>query len=149
MTVERDNRELARRWNEEVFEKRNLDAIGDLVAEEFVGYDPGLPAPIRGPDGVREAIEMVLSAFPDMQVKLEAVVAEGDRIAVRNSITGTHDGEYMGIEPTGEEVETMVVAFQRIEDGRLIEERQLVDRLAMLQQLGAVEPPNPTRRGRR
>lgn len=141
MAPVQENKEFVRTWNEEVFEKQNLDVIDDLVAEEFVGYDPALPEPMRGPDGVREVVEMVLSAFPNSQVELEEVVGEGDRVAVRNSITATHKGEYLGIEPTGEEIEVTVVAFQRIDDGQFVEEYQLVDRLRMLQQLGVVDPP--------
>lgn len=135
------NEAFARHWNEAVFESRDLDAIDDLVAEEFVLHDEGLPEPVYGPDGARDVVEMVLSAFPDMTVELEAVVAEGDLIAVRNTFTGTHEGEYLGIAPTGVEVEISVVAFQRIEDGQLVEEWQLVDRLGLLRQLGVVDPP--------
>lgn len=141
MAPVQENKEFVRTWNEEVFEKQNLDVIDDLVAEEFVGYDPALPEPMRGPDGVRGVVEMVLSAFPNSQVELEEVVGEGDRVAVRNSITAPHKGEHLGIEPTGEEIEVTVVAFQRIDDGQFVEEYQLVDRLRMLQQLGVVDPP--------
>lgn len=141
MATVRENKEFARRWNEEIFRKRNLDSIDDFVAKEFVMHDPSLPEPVHGPEGVRNVVEMILSAFPDMEVELESVVAEGDLIAVRNAFTGTHDGAYMGIEPTGEEVAITVVAFQRIEDDQLVEEWQLVDRLGMLQELGVVEPP--------
>jgi steroid delta-isomerase-like uncharacterized protein len=140
-TTEQDNKEFARRWNDEVWEKRNLDLIDDLVAEEFIGYDPSLPEPIRGPDGVRKIAEMMLSAFPDAQVDLEEVVAEGDLIAVRIRCTGTHEGEYMGIDPTGEDVQFQLMAFQRIEDGKVVEERQMVDHLGLLAQLGVVDPP--------
>lgn len=140
-TIEQDNRAFARRWNDEVWGERNLDLIDDLVADEFVGYDPSLPEPVRGPDGVRKTAEMMLSAFPDAQVDLEEVVAEGDRIAVRIRCTGTHEGEYMGIEPTGEEVQFQLMAFQRIVDGNVVEERAVVDHLGLLAQLGVVEPP--------
>lgn len=141
MATEEDPKEFARRWNAEVFERQNFDAIDDFVAEDFVGHDPTLPEPMRGSEDVREMVEMVLTAFPDVQVELEEAVVEGDRIALRNSITGTHDGEYMGIQPTGEEIDVTVMAIQRIDNGQYVEEFQLVDRLSMLQQLGVVEPP--------
>lgn len=140
-TTEQENKEFARRWNDEVWGERNLQIIDDLVAEEFVGYDPSLPEPIRGPDGVRKIAEMMLSAFPDAQVDLEEVIAEGDLIAVRIRCTGTHEGEYMGIDPTGEDVDFQLMAFQRIEDGEVVEERQMVDHLGLLTQLGMVDPP--------
>jgi steroid delta-isomerase-like uncharacterized protein len=141
MATEHDPTEFARRWNTAVFERQNVDAIEELVAEDFVGHDTALPKPMRGPEDVREQVEMVLTAFPDAQVELEATVAQGDRVAVRNSITGTHDGPYLGIEPTGEQVDVTAMAIQRIDDGQYVEEFQLVDRLSMLEQLGVVDPP--------
>lgn len=133
--------QFASRWNEEVWERRNLDRIDDLIDDDFVMRDPALPEPVRGPEGVRTVIEMLLSAFPDLRVRQEDVVVEADRLALRNTFVGTHDGEYRGLEPTGEEVAIAVAAFQRIEDGALVEERQLVDRLGLLRQLGVVELP--------
>lgn len=135
------NEEFANRWNEEVWDEGDVDAIEDLVAEEFVMHDPGLPWPVRGTDGVRRVVGKILTAFPDPHVELEAVVAEGEMIAVRNRFTATHEGTYLDVEPTGREIDVPVTAFQRIEDGKLVEEWQLVDRLGMLQQLGVVEPP--------
>ena len=136
-----ENKEFARRWNEEIWGQQNTDIIDDLVAEEFVGHDASRPEPVRGPDGVREVVKMLFSAFPDTQVDLEEIVAEDDRIAMRITASGTHEGEFMGIEPTGEEMEVMVMSFQRIEDGKAVEEWQIIDTLGMLQQLGVVEPP--------
>lgn len=141
IATKQDPEEFARRWHTEVFERQNFDAIDDFVAEDFVGYDPALPEPMRGSEDVREMVEMVLTAFPNAQVELEDAVVEGDRIALRNRITGTHDGEYMGIQPTGEEVDVTVMAIQRIDNGQYVEEFQLVDRLNMFQQLGVVERP--------
>lgn len=141
MTPVRDPEAFARRWNEEIWCAQNLDAIDDFVSEDFVGYDPSLPEPVRGPEGVRETVEMLLSGFPDTEVELEAVVAEGDLVAQRISASGTHRGEFMGIEPTGEEVDVTVMAFQRTENGKAVEEWQVVDMLGMVQQLGVVEPP--------
>jgi steroid delta-isomerase-like uncharacterized protein len=141
MTTEQANKEFARRWNEEIWSQQNTDVIDDLVAEEFVGHDPSRPEPVRGPEGVREVVEMLFSAFPDAQVDLEVIVAEGDRIAMRITASGTHEGMFMGIEPTGEQMEVEVMSFQRIEDGKAVEEWQIVDTLGMLQQLGVVELP--------
>lgn len=136
-----ENKEFARRWNEEIWGQQNLAVIDDFVAEEFVGHDPSRPEPVRGPEGVREVVEMLFSAFPDTEVDLEEVVAEGDRIAMRITASGTHEGEFMGIEPTGEETEVSVMTFHQIEDGKAVKEWQIVDTLGMLQQLGVIELP--------
>lgn len=63
-TPEKENKSFARHWNEEIWGKQNLDEIDDLVAEDFVGYDPSQPEPVHGPDGIREVAEMLLGAFP-------------------------------------------------------------------------------------
>lgn len=140
-TPEQENKEFARHWNEEIWSKQNLDAIDDLVAEDFVGYDSSQPEPVRGPDGVREVAEMLLTAFPDTEVQLEQVVAEDEWVAQRLTTSGTHEGAFMGIDPTGEEIEVTVMSFQRIENGKAIEEWQVVDTPGMFQQLGVVEAP--------
>lgn len=140
-STEQDNKEYARRWNEEIWGKKNLHAIDDLIAKDFVEHDSFSPEPTRGPDGVRASVEKMLSAFSDSHVELEDIVAEGDVIAIRATATGTHEGEFMGIEPTGKKIQIPLMAFQRIEDGKAVEEWQLADRLGMLQQLGVVEPP--------
>lgn len=132
---------FARRWNEEIWGEGNLDATDDLVAEDFVGYDASRSEPVRGPEGVREIAEALLAGFPDCEVDLEQVVAEGDWVAQRLTASGTHEGEFMGIEPTGKEMEVAVMSFQRVRDGKVVEERQIVDTLGMLAQLGVVEPP--------
>lgn len=140
-TREQANKEYARRWNEEIWGKQNLDAIDDLIAKDFVEYGTLSPEPTRGPEGVRASVEMILSAFPDTHVELEDIVAEGDVIAIRATAIGTHEGELMGIEPTGKTIEMLLMAFQRIENGKAVEEWQLVDWLGLLQQLGAIDPP--------
>lgn len=129
-------KELGRRFNEEVWGNRNLEAIDELVADDFIEHNSVAPQPVRGPDGVRASVEAMLTAFPDATVQFEDLVAEGDRVAIRARASGTHEGEFMGIEPTGEGIEVTVMAIQRIEDGKLVEEWQLVDRLEMLEQLG-------------
>lgn len=140
-TLEQDNKEHARRFNEEVWGKFNFDAIDHLVAEDYVGYNPALDEPVRGPDGVREVAEMLHAAFPDVEVELEEVVAEGDWLAQRVTCTATHDGEFRGIDPTGEQVEVTAMNITRLEDGKWVEGYELWDTFRLLQQLGVVEPP--------
>jgi len=82
-----------------------------------VGRDPALAAPIGGPDDVREAVAGIGSAVADTRAEHETVVVEGDRIAPGAAFSGTHEGEYPGIEPTGNEFENIVVAVQRLESG--------------------------------
>lgn len=139
--TEHEYKELARRFHEEVWAKRNLKYIDEVVAEGFVGYDPSLPEPVRGPGGVRETAELFQSAFPDTAVEIEHLVAEGDRLAIHRTLRGTHDGEFMGIEPTGAKVEVDGMAIYRFEDGQILEEWQVIDLFGLLVALGVVEPP--------
>lgn len=141
MTAITDLADLQRGFNAEVWNGKDLDAIERYIHGDFVLHDPALPEGVRGPEAVREYAGMLLSAFPDTNAELVNHVSEGDMVAVHNVVTGTHEGEYLGIEPTGRPVEVDVRAFQRIEDGTIVEEWQLADRLSMLVQLGVVEPP--------
>lgn len=143
MTAITDLADHQRGFNEEVWNGKDLDAIERYIHEDFVMYDPARPEEIHGPEAVRESVGMLLSAFPDTHAELVNHVSEGGMVAVHNVVTGTHEGEYLGIEPTRRSVEIDVKAVQRIEDGRIVEEWQLADRLSMLVQLGAVEPPSP------
>lgn len=140
-TTERDNEDHARRFNEAVWGRYDFEAIDDLVAEDFVGYNPALPEPVRGPDGVREVAETLHAAFPDCEVELEQVIAEGDWLAQRITATGTHEGEFMGIEPTGNRVELAGMNITRFEDGKWAEGYELWDMFGLLRQLGAIEHP--------
>lgn len=135
------NKEIQRRMNDEVWAKGNLDRIDEYVAEDYVEHNTASPQEIHGPDGYRENVEQVRAAFPDMDVINEDLVAEGDRVAYRYTITGTHQGSLMGIEPTGAEVAIAGMGIARIEDGKLVESWSNVDVMGLMVQLGVVEPP--------
>lgn len=139
--TEHEYKELARRFHEEVWGNRNLEYIDEGVADDFVGHDPALPEPVQGPEGVRETAELFQAAFPDASVEIEQLVGEGDRLAIHRTLRGTHEGDFMGIEPTGAEVEVEGMAIYRLEDRQIVEEWQVIDMLGLLVQLGVVEPP--------
>lgn len=141
MATVRDTKGLASRWNEEIWHEQNVNVIDDLVAAEFVGYNPSRPEPLHGPEAVRGAAEMVHEAFPDIEVQTEEVVAEDDRIAQRVTVTATHEGEFMGIDPTGTQVTFTGMNFSRVEDGKWIEGYEMWDMLGLLQRLGILELP--------
>jgi len=140
-TQEQANKKHARRFNEEVWGQRNFATIDQLVAKDFIGYNPGRPEPVRGSDGVRKLADLLYAAFPDCEVTLEQVVADGDWVAQRVSVTATHNGEFMGIEPTGNPVERIGMDFTRFEGGKWVEGYEIWDMLRLLTQLGAAESP--------
>jgi steroid delta-isomerase-like uncharacterized protein len=141
MTPE-ENKLFMRRFVEETINRRNLDALNELVAENFVEQ---VPFPGQGPgrDGLRYAIGMFLSAFPDIQWIVDKQIAEGEKVVSRFTWTGTHRGEFLGIPPKGKRVKVWGVVMDVVRDGMLSESRIIMDTMGLLQQLGAISAPNP------
>ncbi len=131
-----DNKAVIRRFIQEAWNKGNVDAIGDLVATSYVGVDPSLPEPLRGPEGVKMHVAMYRTAFPDLIVAIEAVLAEGDRTVTQWTATGTHGGQLMGLPPTGNRVTVFGAMAARLADGKLVEGRNYWDPASLLKQLG-------------
>lgn len=96
----REMKALRRRFNEEVDRRHDLDAIDDIVANEFVDHVsvPGLPS---GVEGLKQRHSALFAAFPDFEISIEDMVAEDDKVVARLTVRGTHRGELFGIEPTG------------------------------------------------
>jgi steroid delta-isomerase-like uncharacterized protein len=136
MTSEQ-NKAIVRRAFEEPW-KGNLDVVDELVASDYVGHDPATSEPLYGPEGVKEFISTYRAAFPDTRIDVEQQLSEGDLVATRWSGRGTHEGELMGIEPTGKQVTVSGLTMSRLEDGKIVEEFQNWDTFGMMQQLGAV-----------
>ena len=135
-----DNKEFVRRWHADVWNDGNIDRIDEFVADDFVEHSSAHPEK-RGPSGVREDIEQLRAAFPDLSVTEEDTVAEGDKVVSRLTFSGTHDDRFQGIEPTGNEVAFGAIAINRVEDGRLVESWVQVDVMGLMHQLGAVDSP--------
>jgi predicted ester cyclase len=133
---------LARRIVDEVWTQGKLDVIDEVIAPDFVGYDP-TNGEFRGRDGFRQLVEGYRSTFSNIAMRIESIVAEGDWIAARWTARGTHTAELMGVAPTGREVTVEGTQFNRIRDGMIVEGRGLFDALGMLQQLGAVPTAAP------
>jgi steroid delta-isomerase-like uncharacterized protein len=136
-----ENKELVRRSNEELWEEGNLGFLDEYVADDYVEHNTASPRPIRGPEGYEENVRMVRSAFPDLEVTTEDLIAEGDKVVTRYTLRGTHEGSMMGIEPTGEEIEIEGISIGKFEDGKIVEGWSNIDLMGMMQQIGVVEPP--------
>lgn len=135
------NKDVVRRLTDEVWANRNFAAVDELVATGYVGHDPTLPEPSRGPQGFKDAAAMYQAAFPDASITIDELIAEGDRVVARWTGRGTHQGELMGIAPTGKQVTISGITIARLEGGQVAEEWNLYDALGMLVQLGAVPQP--------
>lgn len=133
-------RELLRQHTETVWNQGDLDAVDRFVAADYVEHDPSVEDRLDGPEAYRRNVEAFRSAFPDLEVTIEDSVVRDDRIAMRQSFSGTHEGEFMGIEPTGNEVESTSFLICRVEDGKIAETWVETDMLGLLEQLGVEVP---------
>ncbi len=106
------------------------------ISPDFVRHDPGLPFEVRGPAGVRQLADALLPGIPDMTLPIEDVVSEGGKVLVRLRVVGTHDGELMGLAPTGRRIDIGVMDLFAVRDGMLVEHWALLDNLGLLKQLG-------------
>mgnify|MGYP006298187043 CR=1 FL=1 len=136
-TTAEENKRIARRILEELVDEGNLDAIDELYHEDAVEHTP--MGDFSGHESIKDGFEMTRSAFSDYRVSVEDMIAEGDTVAVRLAERGTHDGEFMGIEPTGNEFEHQTMAFLRLDDGKVAEWWIQPDNFGLMRQLGVVE----------
>lgn len=113
-----------------------MGVIDELVANEFSMSVAGEPEPILGQDGLKNYIQTYRNAFPDLHLEIEDIVADENRVCARWTVTGTHESDLAGIEPTGTHVTVEGMEFDRLEDGKFIEVQELFDSLSLFQQLG-------------
>jgi steroid delta-isomerase-like uncharacterized protein len=121
----------------------DIAGFGDLVAEDFVEHQggPGLP-PTK--EGTLEFFRILLAAFPDMRMDVEDLIASEDKTVARVNVTATHQGEFMGVPPTGTNVEMQLIDIMRFNGaGHVCEHWGVADMLSLMQQLGVVpaDPP--------
>ena len=129
-----------RRYFQEVVTKGNLEAIPDFVGPNVVFRGPYTPEPIRGIAGFTELIVMLHAAFSDLQLTEEDMVVEGDTVATRWTLSGTHKGEFMGTGPSGEPFRFTGTAFYRIADGKIVETWAANNSLETLRELARTPP---------
>lgn len=129
-----------KRLYEEVFNQGNLDLADELIGPNVVEHQqqPGVTPDAAGPELVKQIARFFRSAFPDLEITVNDLIAEDDRVAARVTIAGTHKGELMGIPPTGKRVQVSSMDIIRFEDGKAAEHWGETDIMGMMQQLGVV-----------
>ncbi|MFJ6418259.1 ester cyclase [Paeniglutamicibacter sp. NPDC091659] len=133
-----DGTGLIKRFYLEVLAGGNYDLIDELIAEGFVDHE-SLPGQPPGKEGARFFVDMMRAAFPDLSVKSsEPALVDGNHEAVRTVLTGTHQGELMGVAATGRTVEIESIDIIRAEDGKVAEHWGITDSMSIMQQLGAL-----------
>lgn len=116
----------------------NFDIFDEVVASDAVDHDPA-PGQGRGPEGFKHFFGEMRRAFPDFTVEVDHMTATDDDVAIAYRISGTHDGEFNGVAPTGKRVEARGCQISRFENGKLVERWGSSDELGLMSQLG-VEP---------
>jgi len=110
--------------------------MDELIAIDAIDHDPANPGVSPGPKGQKELLAKYTSAFPDTKFTLGDLIGDGDLVAVRWTVRGTHRGELQGIAPTGRQVNLTGIMIARIANGKIAETWSNWDALGMLQQLG-------------
>jgi predicted ester cyclase len=126
--------ELVERFHTELLAARDPAVVDAFFGEGFESHNmpPGFPP---GRDGVKRFFSMFRDAFPDVTVEIDELVADGDRVAVATTFTGTHQGELMGMAPTGRRVSVTGIDIVRVHDGAIVEHRGLTDIVGLMRQL--------------
>ena len=135
------NKAQFRRIYEEMFNQGNLANVDELIAPDCINHEvpPGMNN--RGPESARQVVMMLRTAFPDLHFTIEELVAEGDTVAGRVTMSGTHLGPFQGIPPTGRSFQQAHMHFVRFRDGKAVEHRAVRDDLGMMRQLGVIPAP--------
>lgn len=141
------NKALVRRYFEEIFNRKSLSAYDEIMAEEYVEhavapFGRSEPGRVNGPRATRETAEWLLAQYPDMRMVIEALVAEGDTVAVRILSEGTNLGKLNGVmPPTGKRFVARQSHWVRVEDNKLAEHWATREDLSTMLQLGVLQPP--------
>jgi steroid delta-isomerase-like uncharacterized protein len=135
-----ENKAIMRRYFS-VFEQGNIDLLDELLAPDYVNHTPATPDLPTGPEGVKGVVSMFRSAMPDLKVVIEDMIAEGDKVATRYTLEGTHEGELFGVPPTGQLLSIKSFTVERVSDGKIRDHWRVSDNLDMMQQLGILPPP--------
>lgn len=138
MSVEENKVKQRRVW-EEVVNKGNLAVIPELFAPNYFFRSP-LGIEVKGPEDFKQTVAMMRTAFPDIHVTIDDILAEGDKVATRFTMTGTFKGEFTGIAPTGKKFTATGIIITRWVGGKEVEAWESLDTLAFFQQLG-ISPP--------
>lgn len=118
----------------------NIDTAVETFAENCTDHDPA-PDQGQGREGFREFFTALTSAFPDAHIEPQELVATDDHVCVAYTLTGTHEGEFHGIEPTGKKIEVRGVQIGRFEDAKIVERWGSTDELGILKQIEADQVP--------
>ena len=127
----------------EVIATGDVDRVDELMAEHLVEHEDQGPGSAPGREGFREFVRRINAGFPDLECHVEDMTADGDKVWARARLTGTHQGEFMGVPATGNRVEFQVIDIGRFENGKGVEHWGVSDAMGLMMQIGAIVPGAP------
>ena len=137
-----ENKAKARRLFEEGFSQGKVEVVDEVLDPNFVCYDPNSESgEVRGAETIKGEIEYFRNAVPDLTYTIEDQIEEGDKVVTRYTVSGTHQGEFFGVPPTGKRISMTGVSIDRFEGGKMVEEWPEYDLLGVMQQIEAVPAP--------
>ena len=136
------NKAVIRRFVEEVQNQKSEDAYWELNDPGFVNLAPLPPGVSADREGGFAYLFGFMNAFPDSEVTIDDMIAEGDQVVTKKTFTGTHTGDFAGIAATGNTVTLQFVDIMRVRDGKIIEHWNCIDQLSFMQQLGVIPTPS-------
>ena len=136
MTTEQNKKIIQRLFNEGMNEKK-FQIFDEIISDKFVNH--GIPNAPTGPNGFKAIVQQFLSAFPDMEVNVTEIIAEGETVATRGYLAGTHNGEFMGVNASGKKVRIDYVDFWKLNNGKCIENWVQMDVAGVMQQIGSAQ----------
>ena len=135
------NEAASRRLFEELWGKGDLAIVDELASRDLVERHPGVRDDVHGPIALKQLVLLYRTAFPDLHVTVDDAICDRDKVVIRWTARGTHEGELMGLVPTGVAAAVSGITIDRYADGKLIESWTSWDTMALLEQLGAAPPP--------
>ncbi|MFH5800910.1 ester cyclase [Haladaptatus sp. CMAA 1911] len=135
---EAENKEIVRHLMEEVFNEKNIETADNYLAEDYTEYATGNGESFQSREEFKAGNADFFTAFPDLTVTEDGCVAEGHTVVYRHTLTGTHEGEIMGVKPTGNEIILENAGVFRIENRRIVDLYLYADNVSLMRQLGII-----------
>jgi steroid delta-isomerase-like uncharacterized protein len=132
----KENKAIQYRF-QDIWNQGDFSIIEEIWDKDFINHN----VKAKGFEGIRQFITVYRNAFPDVEFRIDDQIAEGDKVVMHYTITGTHKGEFLGISATGKSIKITGIAIHRIANGKIVEIWANWDALGLMQQLGAVSMP--------
>ena len=127
-----DPKALLATFGAKIFAEKDFTALGDLMREDYIQHNPLVG---QGSIGFKDFFEAWFKASPDFKFELRQIAAEGDKVWVHGTYSGTHKGELMGIPPTGKQVEVPFIIIYKVSGGKIVDHTMVADQAGMMQQI--------------